>query len=804
MEEFKDFEINLEDKKIELEINKVDEMVISSLSNNTKEKATILIVTDSPVVNTGFGRVCNELTSRWLKTGKYKIVCLGINDRGDFHPLRQTSPDLIIEPLPLIEQDPYGMQKFPEILRKYNPDLVIALNDIWVLTGDERNPNMDHWMYRQLKEYKPYVPWIVYFPVDGVPWDQKWVEATNQMDYAVTFTDWGKSQLLKTPGINPNKIKTIYHGHDTTHFFKISDEERMSIRKMMGLPNDDAFLIGSVNRNQPRKHIPALIEAFKYFNEGYVICNNCDKYRSLDVMDICEYCGSEDYREGRSGIDNSYLYLHMNAYDMRGYKIPSIQKNYKIKNLMMRPNHDIVNGVPIEDLNRLYNAMDVHVNTAISAGYELTSAEAQAAGTPSVGTRTTALMEVLGNGNGYLVNPSTVTILADANHAFKAFINVDRLTDTLFHIYENRDEAKQVAENGRKFAESRTWDVSASKFEELFDDCLKNRICLHDFLFADKQNVVFVNNTNNFGNVLSSIPALNKLAESNPSVNFIYAIRNRIMPMAQGISDKITVIDIGKMFIDSEKLNGYNLQINDIEQMAYHFENALTGIVDPKDIPSYIESYARKFNVQLDENSIKEMYEVDPLEYISIVEDLPEEKIKDKMKVAFLVNCSDPSYGINQDEWIKVINMSKKFKDICSVVIGMPNEIEPINADIKISNRTIRQLIAILSEMDCVVTSSDEYCHLANILDTQFLVIQGPKRFEHNLKHSIRPVKYLDQQRTYNCMPCMKNSMQPCMKTGNPIAHCMRTIYAGSILAKIIELRKNWINAKEIPTIKSD
>ena len=66
-----------------------------------RNKPLIFVATDSPCVNTGFGRVCRNLVERWVKTGKYQIVCMGTNDRAEDHPLRHMyGSDLIIEPLP--------------------------------------------------------------------------------------------------------------------------------------------------------------------------------------------------------------------------------------------------------------------------------------------------------------------------------------------------------------------------------------------------------------------------------------------------------------------------------------------------------------------------------------------------------------------------------------------------------------------------------------------------------------------------------------------------------------------------------
>ena len=327
---------------------------------------------------------------------------MGTNDRAEYNPLRQLSPDLIIEPLPYIGEDPYGLQRMPELLNKYKPDLIFSLNDIWVKTGDERHPNLDNWFYRHIKGHKPYVPWIGYFPVDGRLWDQKWVNLLNEMTYACTFSDYGYKVLSETPNVKMEKVRAVYHGHDHENFFPINEKERKEYKQKMNVP-EDAYLIGAIMRNQPRKNTPMLIYAFKMFKDGFVYCDQCGFPRNLEIMKDCELCGSYGYTPGRDGVQNSYLYLHMNLLDMRGYKLPKVIRDNKLSNVITRPDHDVAMGVPIEELNYIYNVCDIIVNPASAEGYGLPPAEAQAAGRPVVCTRSTSMIEMMENKLGKLI-----------------------------------------------------------------------------------------------------------------------------------------------------------------------------------------------------------------------------------------------------------------------------------------------------------------------------------------------------------------------------------------------------------------
>ena len=193
----------------------------------TKKKIKLLWVSDGPTVGTGFGRVGYEIITRLLKTGRYEIVCLATNDRGEYHPMRGMK-DLIIEPLPYISEDPYGQRKLPEILQKYNPDIVFSLNDIWVWTADERHRDQLHWFLKHLRKYKPYIPWVGYYCVDGRPWAPLWTDIVNNMTFGVVYSDYGYNVMTETPNMDMNKIRKIYHGSSCDKFFPLPKEKTLA------------------------------------------------------------------------------------------------------------------------------------------------------------------------------------------------------------------------------------------------------------------------------------------------------------------------------------------------------------------------------------------------------------------------------------------------------------------------------------------------------------------------------------------------------------------------------------------------
>lgn len=696
-----------------------------------EKKPVILVCTDSPVVSTGFGRVCYNLVKRWADTDKYTIVCMGTNDRGKAHPFRNYK-NVIIEPLPYIGEDPYGREAMPELLQKYQPDLVFGLNDLWVWTADERMPHMQDWFFKHLKGYKPYIPFIGYFPVDGRPWEQKWVKALNNMAFAATFTDYGYKVLSETPNVNMSKVNKVYHGHSHEDFYPITKEEANKMRKHMGVP-EDAYVVGCINRNQERKNLPSLITAFKMFNDGYSVCDGCGHYQSLDFAKDCEYCGSYDFTEGKKGVPQAHLYLHMNPYDGRGYRLPKLVQDNKAKNVIMMQPYDVAEGISTEDLNKVYNLCDVTVNVALAGGYELGVAESMAAGTPVIATRTTSITEQLQDDRGYLVPPAMAVAVNDASHCIKHFVDIDRLVDTLYHVYENPEEAAKRADNAMPFAHSRNWDDSAKQFEALFDRALAERVVVHKYLDKDAMNLLFVNDSSNFAEILSMVPALNEFVLRNPQANVVLGVPKRVHNILDNLSDTITVIDSGRMWFEDSEIVKYKIQVHNMSGAAAQFIQASNLLGQQL---SMLEGYHKSFGLNIDDETFKPNNLLIPFtdEELNISK-VNIEHDPDKFNIVLIANRD--ANTIMPDNWQELINKLNTTKDINLSVVGNTESLNALKDVRTIHGLSIRENLAILSVADCVVTSSQEYILGCNFVDSLYVCIPSKgENIEHLIKHS--------------------------------------------------------------------
>ncbi len=120
------------------------------------ERKKILVMTDSPKIDTGFGRVGREVWSKLNATGKYEINAIGWfhneNNREVPYPIFPTRKN---ERGAITQEDKYAHHSFPEYVERFKPDLVWTLGDMWMTEHVKDAKNR--------KSFK----WMGYFPIDG-------------------------------------------------------------------------------------------------------------------------------------------------------------------------------------------------------------------------------------------------------------------------------------------------------------------------------------------------------------------------------------------------------------------------------------------------------------------------------------------------------------------------------------------------------------------------------------------------------------------------------------------------------------
>lgn len=346
-------------------------------------------------VQTGFGRVGEALLKEL--SAEHEIVAMCTNWWGDPN-------DLPYKMYPAIAggSDPFGSHRLPSILATEKPDLVFAVNDIWILNNLWR-------VAKPLKEQLGF-KWYGYFPVDSYGFFPEVFEACKEWDGMATYTQFGLEEVRKAGCEVPCDV--IPHGIDHSTFFPVDQQEA---RKAMKLP-EDVFFVFNGNRNQPRKRIDLTIKGFIQF--------------ALDKPDARLWLNMGKKDQGWDLIPLFKRVARDYGYDPTG-KLVLTSKDF-----------DVTNCLPIDKLNLVYNACDVGVNTCIGEGWGLVNFEHAATGTAQVVPDHTSLKEIFSDIPKIPIESWEV----DCNYGLDRGVpSAEGFATILNHYYENREDLQKVA-----------------------------------------------------------------------------------------------------------------------------------------------------------------------------------------------------------------------------------------------------------------------------------------------------------------------------------------------------------------------
>lgn len=305
------------------------------------KKRRLLVWADSCTASTGFGNVARYIMQGLQSTGLYEIDQLAINFKGEFYD-KNLYPYNLLPARLNNPQDPYGSQMFADALIGQDYDMVLVINDTFVVENVSTKIEEIRNLKRQ--KNKKLFKLIYYYPVDC----RFMTQASTMVkiaDCAVAYTNFAKEETLRV--LPEKQLEVIYHGIDTEKFFPILEPERTKFRKaVFGIEDSDTFLWISVNRNSVRKDIARTILAFSEFKKQ---------------------------------VPNSKIYIHTRIQDGTQGVIFDLSVAIQHLGLVMNkdiifPNQEtysVVKGFPIEILNKLYNAGDGFIATNLGEGWGL-------------------------------------------------------------------------------------------------------------------------------------------------------------------------------------------------------------------------------------------------------------------------------------------------------------------------------------------------------------------------------------------------------------------------------------------------
>jgi glycosyltransferase involved in cell wall biosynthesis len=338
------------------------------------KKKKLLYQSDFSLAKTGFGRASKALLKYLYNTSKYEIIhyCCGLTYN---HPELSRTPWKSLGTLPNsrsdleeLNKDPsnfrmasYGAHLIDKVINEIKPDVYIAAQDIWGID------------FAIEKKWFNQITTALWTTLDSLPILPSAVEKADKIKNYWIWSDFAAKNLHR---LGHAHVETIHGPIETDKFFKLTQNEKKALRSRHNI-DQESFIIGFVFRNQLRKSVPNLLE-------GYAL-----------------------WKRSNPKIKNTFLFLHTSWKE--GWNIPKLTKEYELDPREILTTYtcgqcgkyevkqfvgedvscpycrcekcqsttSVSLGVTEEQLNEIYNLMDVYCHPFTSGGQEIPIQEAK-------------------------------------------------------------------------------------------------------------------------------------------------------------------------------------------------------------------------------------------------------------------------------------------------------------------------------------------------------------------------------------------------------------------------------------------
>jgi D-inositol-3-phosphate glycosyltransferase len=286
--------------------------------------------------------------------GQYDVTVLGLNYRGDPHGY----------PYPIyaagVEGDGLGVRRLIWMCDFVKPDVIVIQNDGW---------HVPYYMQRlrAKKTNGEYafpehaaIPVVAIVAVDGKNFRGEWLDG---VDLAIFWSKFAQDEARVGGYAGPSEVIPL--GVDLSVYRPL---DRTISRE--GLPEEmrEAFIVGSVNRNQPRKRWDLTVRYFAIWIKQLISTSFTED--ELCVAPVV--------------IKDAWLYLHAAPTGDNGPDVRQLMHYYGVFHRLALVQPEVFYGASEEEMAITYNRFDVCISTSQGEGFGLTILEAMACGIPPI------------------------------------------------------------------------------------------------------------------------------------------------------------------------------------------------------------------------------------------------------------------------------------------------------------------------------------------------------------------------------------------------------------------------------------
>ena len=341
-------------------------------------KKKILVISDHPLSPSGVGTQTKNFIEALLKTGRYKVVCLGGAIKHNSYEPISVDPwgqNWLVYPV-----NGYGTHEIVRsIMQKERPDA------LWFMT----DPRFYVWLWEIENEIRANMPMVYYHVWDNKPYphfNNKYYSSTDEIVAISKVTD----DIIRN--VTPDShCCYLPHAVNSSIFYKFKDPDRKAQAKELkdkivessrdeAVQNPKKKIFFWNNRNARRKQSGTLIYWFKEF---------------LDEV----------------GHDKACLLMHTDPRDAHGQDLPHIIEHLGVDDGQVFISSEKVDQARLADM---YNIADFTINISDAEGFGLATLESLSCGTPIIVNMTGGLQEQVTNGKewfGWGIEPCSKAII---------------------------------------------------------------------------------------------------------------------------------------------------------------------------------------------------------------------------------------------------------------------------------------------------------------------------------------------------------------------------------------------------------
>ena len=463
---------------------------------------------------TGFGKNAKNILKYLHSTNKYEII-EAANGMMHGSPETQRQPWKAYGMVPqqqkaeqLKAQFPgienafgYGSGMIDEVIQTEKPDIYVGVEDIWGFLGYWDKP----WWNK--------INSMIWTTLDSLP---ILPDAINAAPKIKNYYVWASFAEKAMNSLGYNNVKTLRGCLDTSKYYKLEQDQRQNLRNKWGL--SDSFVVGFVFRNQLRKSVPNLLDGFNLFRFANPKSN---------VKLLLHTHWSEGWDIPRlireKNIPNELIYTTYFCSECAEYEVkPFLKQNLPCKFCGAQSSQNTTNtgaGVSENQLNEIYNVMDVYCHPFTSGGQEIPIQEAK-------------LTELITLVTNYSCGEDSCTLESgglplewtEYREPGTQFIKASTLPNSICEkltevFFLHPDKREKIGQKARQWViDNFSVEVIGKKLENIFDSFPDVD---YDFNFTDKQvniNYAIPNIENNEDFVIDLYKnILNEIIDKNSS-----------------------------------------------------------------------------------------------------------------------------------------------------------------------------------------------------------------------------------------------------------------------------------------------